>query len=201
MILPSLNFVAAANVVALVGATPVFCDVVGPHDLNLDAADVEAAITPRTKAIIALHYAGYACDLDAVLDVAARHGVVVVEDAAHAPGARLHGQALGTFGAVGCFSFFANKNVPVGEGGMVVTSSDELAERLGLLRSHGMTTLTWQRQQVTRAATTSSSRGSTTVSTSCGPRSASCSWRSSAINDARRRHAMRYRSSSTATRG
>ena len=145
VILPSLNFVAAANVVALVGATPVFCDVVGPHDLNLDAADLEAAITPRTKAIIALHYAGYACDLDTVLDVADRHGVVVVEDAAHAPGARLHGQALGTFGAIGCFSFFANKNVPVGEGGMVVTSSDELAEQLALLRSHGMTTLTWQR--------------------------------------------------------
>lgn len=145
VILPSLNFVAAANVVALVGATPVFCDVTGEDDLNLDAADLEAAITPRTKAVIALHYAGFACDLDAVLAAAERSGVAVIEDAAHAPGARLRGRALGTFGAVGCFSFFANKNVPVGEGGMVVTSSPELGERLALLRSHGMTTLTWQR--------------------------------------------------------
>lgn len=145
VILPSLNFVAAANVVRLVGATPVFCDICGPHDLNLDPVDLEAAITPRTKAVIALHYAGYACDLEAVLDVAERNGVTVVEDAAHAPGARLRGKALGTFGAIGCFSFFANKNLPVGEGGMLVTSSAELGERLALLRSHGMTTLTWQR--------------------------------------------------------
>ena len=145
VILPSLNFVAAANVVALVGATPVFCDITGTDDLNLDAADLEAAMTPRTKAVIVLHYAGYACDLDAVLDVAERNGVVVIEDAAHAPGSRLRDRALGTFGSIGCFSFFANKNLPVGEGGMVVTSDIELAERLGLLRSHGMTTLTWQR--------------------------------------------------------
>ena len=145
VILPSLNFVAAANVVALAGASPVFCDVQGPHDLNLDPADLEAAITPKTKAIIALHYAGYPCDLDAVLEIAESNGIAVVEDAAHAPGARLRGQSLGTFGAIGCFSFFANKNVPVGEGGMVVTSRPELGERLALLRSHGMTTLTWQR--------------------------------------------------------
>ena len=95
--------------------------------------------------MIVLHYGGYACDLDAVLEIADRRRVAVIEDAAHAPGATLRGQALGTFGAIGCFSFFSNKNLPVGEGGMVVTSDDGLAERLGLLRSHGMTTLTWQR--------------------------------------------------------
>jgi dTDP-4-amino-4,6-dideoxygalactose transaminase len=145
VILPSLNFVAAANVVRLVGATPVFCDICGSDDLNMDPADVEAAITPRTKSIIALHYAGYPCDMPAILDIAEQNGTVVVEDAAHAPGARLRAQALGTFGAIGCFSFFANKNLPVGEGGIVVTSSPELGERLALLRSHGMTTLTWQR--------------------------------------------------------
>ena len=145
VVLPALNFVAAANSIVRVGATPVFCDVIGPTDLNLDPEDLERAIGPRTKAMIVLHYGGYACDLDSTLEVAERHGVAVVEDAAHAPGATLRGQALGTFGAIGCFSFFSNKNVPVGEGGMVVTADDALATRLGLLRSHGMTTLTWQR--------------------------------------------------------
>ena len=147
VVLPSLNFVAAANTVTRVGATPVFCDVLGPHDLNLDPDDLEAAIGPRTKAVVLLHYAGYACDLPAVQAIAERHGVAVIEDAAHAPGATLDGRSLGTFGAVGCFSFFSNKNLPVGEGGMVVTQDDELAARLRSLRSHGMTTLTWQRHR------------------------------------------------------
>src|SRR5918996_70816 len=147
VVLPSLNFVAAANTVTRVGATPVFCDVLGPHDLNLDPSDLEAAIGPRTKAIVVLHYAGYACDMSAVMAVAERRGVVVIEDAAHAPGATLDGRALGTFGAVGCFSFFSNKNLPVGEGGMIVTDDDDLAARIRSLRSHGMTTLTWQRHR------------------------------------------------------
>jgi len=147
VVLPSLNFVAAANAVTRVGATPVFCDIVGPDDLNLDPADLSAAIGPRTKAVIVLHYAGFSCDLAAVLDVTAERGIAVVEDAAHAPGAMWRGRSLGTIGAVGCFSFFSNKNLPVGEGGAVVTADDELADRLRLLRSHGMTTLTWQRHQ------------------------------------------------------
>jgi dTDP-4-amino-4,6-dideoxygalactose transaminase len=147
VVLPSLNFVAAANVVARVGATPVFCDVLGDEDLNLDPDDLAAAITPRTKAAIVLHYGGFACDLEAVGELADRRGIIVVEDAAHAPGARWRGRALGTVGDVGCFSFFSNKNVPVGEGGMIVTSDDAIAGRLRLLRSHGMTTLTWQRHR------------------------------------------------------
>ena len=147
VVLPSLNFVAAANAVTRVGATPVFCDIVGPDDLNLDPADLAAAIGPRTKAVIVLHYAGFPCDLAAVLDVVAERGIAVVEDAAHAPGATWRGRSLGTIGAIGCFSFFSNKNLPVGEGGAVVTADDELADRLRLLRSHGMTTLTWQRHQ------------------------------------------------------
>ena len=147
VVLPSLNFVAAANVVVHAGATPVFCDVQGDEDLNLDPGDLADAISPRTKAVIMLHYAGFACDVEAVGELADRHGIAVVEDAAHAPGARWRGRALGTFGAVGCFSFFSNKNLPVGEGGMVVTSDDAIADRLRLLRSHGMTTLTWQRHQ------------------------------------------------------
>jgi dTDP-4-amino-4,6-dideoxygalactose transaminase len=94
-----------------------------------------------------MHYGGFACDMDAVLAVAERHGLAVIEDAAHAPGATCGSKKCGTIGSIGCFSFFSNKNMPVGEGGMVVTDDDELAERLRLLRSHGMTTLTWARHR------------------------------------------------------
>jgi dTDP-4-amino-4,6-dideoxygalactose transaminase len=147
VIVPSLNFVAAANTIANTGADPVFCDIVGPDELNLDPADVEAAVGPRTKAVVVLHYAGFPCAMDAIGEIAERHGLAVVEDAAHAPGASLGGRMCGTLGRVGCFSFFSNKNLPVGEGGMIVTDEPELAERLRLLRSHGMTTLTWDRHR------------------------------------------------------
>jgi dTDP-4-amino-4,6-dideoxygalactose transaminase len=147
VIVPSLNFVAAANTIIHVGATPVFCDVRGIDDLNLDPDDVAAAITPATKAIIVLHYGGFACDMGAVLQLAGQHRLLVIEDAAHAPGSRCEGRMCGTLGAIGCFSFFSNKNLPVGEGGMVVTDDDEIAERVRLLRSHGMTTLTWDRHR------------------------------------------------------
>jgi dTDP-4-amino-4,6-dideoxygalactose transaminase len=147
VVLPSLNFVAAANAVSHTGARPVFCDVVGPSDLNLDPNDVESLLSERTKVILVLHYGGYCCDIDAVLDAASDRGLVVIEDAAHAPGASWRAQMCGTFGDLGCFSFFSNKNLPVGEGGMVVTDDEELAQRVRLLRSHGMTTLTWARHQ------------------------------------------------------
>ena len=147
VVLPSLNFVAAANTIAHTGATPVFCDIGGPDDLNLEPADLEAAIGPRTKAVVVLHYGGFPCDMQAVHDLAARHGFLVIEDAAHAPGATWRGRPCGALGLVGCFSFFSNKNLPVGEGGMIVTDDAELAERLRLLRSHGMTTLTWERHR------------------------------------------------------
>jgi dTDP-4-amino-4,6-dideoxygalactose transaminase len=147
VVLPSLNFVAAANAVAHTGAVPVFCDVRGPDDLNLDPEDLEAAVGERTKAVVVLHYAGFPCDMDAVRDMAERRGVLVVEDAAHAPGGTYRGERCGTLGLVACFSFFSNKNMPVGEGGMIVTNDDGVAERVRLLRSHGMTTLTWERQK------------------------------------------------------
>ena len=147
VIVPSLNFVAAANAISHSGARPVFCDIVGPADLNLDPADVEAAIGPATTAILALHYGGFPCDIRAILDIASRNGLVVIEDAAHAPGASWRGGMCGTFGRAGCFSFFSNKNLAVGEGGMIVTDDDEVAARVRLLRSHGMTTLTWARHQ------------------------------------------------------
>jgi dTDP-4-amino-4,6-dideoxygalactose transaminase len=147
VVTPSLNFVAAANSIAHTGADPVFCDIVGPQELNLDPEDLAAAVGPRTTAVVVLHYGGFPCDLDAVGEIAERHGLTLVEDAAHAPGARWRGRMCGTIGDVGCFSFFSNKNLPVGEGGMVVTDDAELAERVRLLRSHGMTTLTWDRHR------------------------------------------------------
>jgi dTDP-4-amino-4,6-dideoxygalactose transaminase len=147
VVLPSLNFVAAANAIGHTGATPVFCDISGPDDLNLDPADLEAAVTPSTKAVLLLHYGGYPCDVAAVRAFADERGLIVIEDAAHAPGASWHGKPCGSLGRVGCFSFFSNKNLPVGEGGMIVTDDDDLAASLRLLRSHGMTTLTWERHR------------------------------------------------------
>lgn len=148
VIVPSLNFVAAANTIVHAGGTPVFCDIVGAGDLNLDPADVAAAVTDRTRAIVALHYGGVACDLEPILELCSDRGLHLVEDAAHAPGATTrNGRACGTVGEVGCFSFFSNKNLAVGEGGMIVTGDDAIAGRIRLLRSHGMTTLTWDRHR------------------------------------------------------
>jgi dTDP-4-amino-4,6-dideoxygalactose transaminase len=147
VVLPSINFVAAANTIVHTGAKPVFCDIRGDGDLNLDPADLEAVVGPATKAIALVHFAGFACDLEPILELARQREISVIEDAAHAPGSRWNGRACGTIGDIGCFSFFSNKNLPVGEGGMVVTSDDELAESLRLLRSHGMTTLTWDRHR------------------------------------------------------
>jgi len=147
VVMPSLNFVAAASVIRHLGAAPVFCDVLGADDPNLDPVDLEAAVGPRTKAVVTLHYGGTPCDMDAVTAVAERLGLVVIEDAAHAPGAAYRGRACGSLGAAGCFSFFSNKNLPIGEGGMVVTDDAALADRVRLLRSHGMTALSWDQER------------------------------------------------------
>lgn len=147
VIVPSLTFVATANAVRYTGATPVFADITSERDFGLSAEDAERRITPRTRAIVVVHYAGHAADMASLLAVAERHGLDVVEDVAHAPGADLAGRALGTWGKIGCFSFFANKNMTTGEGGMVTTGDDDLAARLRLLRSHGMTSLTWDRHK------------------------------------------------------
>src|SRR5215218_7081984 len=141
VVVPSLNFVAAANTIVHTGAKPVFCDVCGLDDLNLDPEDLEAAVGERTKAVVVLHYGGFPCDMDAVRALAERRGLLVIEDAAHAPGATYRGERCGSLGLVACFSFFSNKNLPIGEGGMIVTNDDGIAERVKLLRSHGMTTL------------------------------------------------------------
>jgi dTDP-4-amino-4,6-dideoxygalactose transaminase len=147
VIVPALTFIADLNVVKLVGAEPVLADCESLDLWNLDPADVERRITDRTKAVICVHYAGYACRMDALTDICRRHDLFLIEDAAHAPGARYGQAALGTIGDIGCFSFFTNKNLSVGEGGMLSTRDQALHERLRLLRSHGMTTLTLDRHE------------------------------------------------------
>jgi len=147
VILPSLTFVATANAVLYTGATPVFADIESEETLNISPDSIEANINENTRAIIVVHYGGYACDLTAIMDIAEKHGLVVIEDAAHAIGSSLKKRMLGTWGQTGCFSFFSNKNMTTGEGGMIVTNDDELAERLRRLRSHGMTSVTWDRHQ------------------------------------------------------
>ena len=147
VILPSLTFVASANAVRYTGAQPVFADVVNEHDLNISPPAIEKCISPRTRAILVVHYGGYPCDMPAILALAQKHNLGVIEDAAHAIGASLDGKHAGTWGSIGCFSFFSNKNMTTGEGGMLVTNDEALAEKLRLLRSHGMTTLTWDRHR------------------------------------------------------
>ncbi|MFZ5882111.1 MAG: DegT/DnrJ/EryC1/StrS family aminotransferase [Chloroflexota bacterium] len=147
VIVPSLSFVATANAVRYVGATPVFADITSEDDLTLSVESIRRCLTPRTRAIIVMHYGGYACDMNSILGMAKEHGLSVIEDAAHADGSSLDGRSLGVWGAVGCYSFFSNKNMTTGEGGMLVTNDDTLAESLRTLRSHGMTSLTWERHK------------------------------------------------------
>jgi dTDP-4-amino-4,6-dideoxygalactose transaminase len=138
VIVPTLTFTATAEVVRYLGARPVFVDV-EPERMNLSTAAVEAAITPRTRAIIPVHYAGLACDMDALLALARRHGLRVVEDAAHAFPTRYKDRLVGTLASdITVFSFYANKTMTTGEGGMVVTRDAELARRIRLMRLHGI---------------------------------------------------------------
>jgi dTDP-4-amino-4,6-dideoxygalactose transaminase len=147
VIVPSLTFVATASAVRYTGAIPVFADVVGVEHPWLSAESAASAIGPRTRAIMNMTYGGHAGQTAELAELAAKRGLVFLEDAAHGLGGRLGGQHLGTFGLAGAFSFFSNKNLPVGEGGMVVTGDDELAATVRLLRSHGMTSLTWDRHR------------------------------------------------------
>lgn len=148
VVIPSLTFVADANVVDLVGATPVLADAMSLDDWNMSTGSIETKITEKTKAVIVVHYAGYPCkDISAISEMCKERGIGLIEDVAHAPGASVNGQKCGTFGDVGCFSFFSNKNLSIGEGGMVSTQSQDLISKLGYLRSHGMTTLTLDRHK------------------------------------------------------
>lgn len=145
VICPSLTFVATANAIRYVGATPVFADICSEVEWNLDPRDVEAKITPRTKAILVVHYGGYPCRMTALQELAAKHGLRLVEDTSHGPLAEYRGQMLGTIGDIGCFSFFSNKNMTTGEGGMLVTRDPDLARTLRAMRAHGMTASSFER--------------------------------------------------------
>lgn len=147
VLVPSLTFVASANAVLYTGASVRFVDILSLDEPNISPEQIEANLGPKTKAIVVVHYAGFPCRMPEIMALARRHGLVVIEDAAHAPGARIGDLHLGLWGDVGCFSFFSNKNLATGEGGMLVTQSDEYASRLKLLRSHGMTSMTWDRHQ------------------------------------------------------
>ncbi|WP_250280674.1 DegT/DnrJ/EryC1/StrS family aminotransferase [Frankia sp. CiP1_Cm_nod2] len=147
VIVPSLTFVATANAVRYTGATPVFADIAGLARPWLSAAGCEQLITSRTKAVLYVAYGGHPGEIGALRDLCARRGLILLEDAAHAAGSWWHGRHLGTFGAAGAFSMFANKNLAAGEGGVVVTADPVIADRVRLLRSHGMTTLTWDRHR------------------------------------------------------
>jgi perosamine synthetase len=137
VIVPDLTFAATANVVLHVGARPVLVDV-DPITWTLNAGDIEKSISERTRAIMPVHLYGHPCDMDPILKLAETYGLKVIEDCAEAQGARYRGRLVGSIGDVGCFSFFSNKVITTGEGGMVTTSNSELADRIRLLRDHGM---------------------------------------------------------------
>lgn len=143
VIVPTLTFCATANVVAHLGATPVIVDVTTDMQICPDA--VRRAITPRTKAIIPVHYGGQACNLDDILDLANANSLSVVEDAAHAIGSEYKGRKIGTHGHAVAFSFYATKNMTTGEGGMIATDDDDLAARMRMLSLHGMSRDAWKR--------------------------------------------------------
>jgi dTDP-4-amino-4,6-dideoxygalactose transaminase len=145
VICPSLTFVATVNAIRYVDAIPVFVDIKSLEDLTIDPADIAKKITPKTKAIVVMHYGGFACDMDNIMDLAKKNDLNVIEDACHGPLSEYKGKKLGTIGDIGCFSFFSNKNISTGEGGMLVTNSTEYFEKAKLLRSHGMTSLSFER--------------------------------------------------------
>ncbi|MBI5248111.1 MAG: DegT/DnrJ/EryC1/StrS family aminotransferase [Desulfomonile tiedjei] len=147
VIVPSLTFVATVNAIVYTGATPVFADISSAEDWNVSPKQIEQLVTPETKALMLVHYGGFPCRLDRIKEIAVDRGLKIIEDAAHAPGAVFRGKKLGTWGDVGCFSFFSNKNMTTAEGGMAVTEDSDVAAALRTLRSHGMTSLTWDRHR------------------------------------------------------
>ena len=139
-----MTFVASNHAILMAGGQPVFCDIEA-DTLNIDPADVERRITADTRVLLAVHYGGHPCDMDALLDIAARHDLLLVEDAAQACGGSYRGRKLGSLGHIGCFSFESKKNLSTGDGGMLVTDDDEVAERVRRWRWMGISSDTWSR--------------------------------------------------------
>ncbi|MAV58964.1 MAG: DegT/DnrJ/EryC1/StrS aminotransferase [Candidatus Marinimicrobia bacterium] len=147
VVMPALTFVSDANCARLVNAKPVLADCSSEDNWNVSAESIKKVITDKTKAIVVVHYAGYPCDMRPIVDLCKEEGIYLIEDCAHAPGAFINDKSVGAWGDIGCFSFFTNKNLSVGEGGMTSTSNKNLGKRLASLRSHGMTSLTLDRHK------------------------------------------------------
>ncbi|MBT8379761.1 MAG: DegT/DnrJ/EryC1/StrS family aminotransferase [Ignavibacteria bacterium] len=144
VIVPTMTFPATAEIVCYFGAKPVIVDV-SEDTLNISLKEIEKSITPKTKAIIPVHYGGQPCDMDEILDIAKKYGLKVLEDAAHSLPATYKGKRIGTISDVTCFSFYATKTLSTGEGGMICTNDDELAERCSIMRLHGINRDAWKR--------------------------------------------------------
>ncbi len=140
----AMTFCSSVNAIIHTGATPVLADI-DPVTLNIDPASIEMCITPRTKALLIVHFAGRPCDMNSVMNIANRHGLRVIEDCAHAIESEYHGQKTGSFGNVGCFSFYATKNVVTGEGGMALSADQSLIDRIRIMALHGMSADAWAR--------------------------------------------------------
>jgi len=147
VVVPSLTFVATVNAIRYCGAVPVFAEIRSLEQPWPGASEIEPLLGPRTRAVMSMAYGGDPGETDLLAELARERGLMLLEDAAHALGAELEGRKLGTFGTFGAFSFFSNKNLPVGEGGMLVSDDEEVARRVRLLRSHGMTSLSWDRHK------------------------------------------------------
>lgn len=157
VITPALTFIADQNVVQMTGAKNILADITSMEDWSIDPDDIEARITPKTKAVMIVHYAGYACDMERISALCKRRNLPLIEDCAHTPGADYNNAPLasaaqfapatqlGTFGDAAAFSFFGNKNIAAGEGGMIVTRNEELFAKFKELRSHGMSVLSFDR--------------------------------------------------------
>ncbi|MEC1422626.1 DegT/DnrJ/EryC1/StrS family aminotransferase [Bacillus subtilis] len=139
-----LTFSSTANTIIHTGATPVFADI-DENTLNIDPVKLEAAVTPRTKAVVPVHFGGQSCDMDAILAVAQNHGLFVLEDAAHAVYTTYKQRMIGSIGDATAFSFYATKNLATGEGGMLTTDDEELADKIRVLSLHGMSKAAWNR--------------------------------------------------------
>jgi dTDP-4-amino-4,6-dideoxygalactose transaminase len=147
VIVPSFTFAATAAAVLYCGGTPVFAEISSRANPNIDPEDVERRITPRTKAVCAVHFGGYAAAVDRLKEICDARGIALIEDVAHAPSASLHGRKLGAWGLAGAFSFFSNKVLSVGEGGLLSTNDDDVAAFVRSRRSHAMTSGTWERHK------------------------------------------------------
>jgi dTDP-4-amino-4,6-dideoxygalactose transaminase len=147
VVCPTLTFVATANAPRSLGAKVRLCDALDENDLTIDPQAIEAAITDKTKAILVVHFAGFACDMERIMSIANARNIPVIEDCAHALFTRHGGKTLGLHGAIGCFSFYSNKNATSGEGGALLTNDPAIGQRMRLLRSHGMTTPTLDRHR------------------------------------------------------